>query len=83
MMIPYRLVARESLKLLDRHGQLIADVRDPDRQTNYQSLDEVPVLVLSGLIMREDRRFRSHRGIDLMALARAMWSNLTQSGSTQ
>lgn len=82
-MVRYPLVARASLKILDRDGQLIADVRDPDRQTNYQSLDEVPVLIWSGLVYREDRRFMSHRGIDIRAILRAAWSNLTQSGSTQ
>jgi penicillin-binding protein 1B len=50
-------------------------------------LDEVPPLLVKALIAVEDQRFFAHHGIDLLAMARAMWANLrartaVQGGST-
>ncbi|MES9971330.1 MAG: penicillin-binding protein 1B [Candidatus Thiodiazotropha sp.] len=49
--------------------------------------EELPELLVTGLIAVEDRNFYSHAGIDLMAIGRAMWANLAakrvvQGGST-
>jgi penicillin-binding protein 1B len=50
-------------------------------------LKQVPTLLLTGLQAVEDRDFKHHFGIDLSAIARAMWANLraghvVQGGST-
>ncbi len=50
-------------------------------------LDEVPPLLVAGLIANEDRHFYQHFGINPMGIARAMFSNLragrvVQGGST-
>ncbi|MEN7341532.1 MAG: penicillin-binding protein 1B [Pseudomonadota bacterium] len=49
--------------------------------------DEIPSLLRDTLLFVEDRRFESHFGLDLKAIARAAWANLragrvTQGGST-
>jgi penicillin-binding protein 1B len=51
------------------------------------SREELPDLLLQGLIAVEDRDFYDHFGIDPMAIARALWANLVakrvvQGGST-
>lgn len=48
---------------------------------------EVPPLLPAALIVSEDRKFRSHHGIDTQAIVRAAWTNLRagrieQGGST-
>jgi penicillin-binding protein 1B len=50
-------------------------------------LEQVPGLLVTGLQAVEDRDFKHHFGIDLSAIARAMWANLragqvVQGGST-
>jgi penicillin-binding protein 1B len=50
-------------------------------------LDTVPPLLITTLIAVEDHRFYDHRGVDLLAMARALWANLragttVQGGST-
>lgn len=49
--------------------------------------EEVPSLLKQTLLLVEDRRFESHWGLDVRAIARAAWANLragrvTQGGST-
>jgi penicillin-binding protein 1B len=49
--------------------------------------EELPELLVAGLIAVEDRNFYRHIGIDLMAIGRALWANLAakrvvQGGST-
>ncbi|MES9993539.1 MAG: penicillin-binding protein 1B [Candidatus Thiodiazotropha sp.] len=51
------------------------------------SREQLPELLVSGLIAVEDRNFYSHMGIDLMAIGRALWANVAakrvvQGGST-
>ena len=50
-------------------------------------LDEVPPVLVAGLIAVEDHRFFDHHGISLLAIARAAWANvralaIVQGGST-
>ncbi|MEX0806883.1 MAG: transglycosylase domain-containing protein, partial [Candidatus Binatia bacterium] len=39
-------------------------------------LDEVPPLIVGAILAIEDQRFYRHRGIDLVAILRALWANL-------
>src|SRR5690606_17017464 len=45
------------------------------------SLDEVAPVVVDALLAAEDRRFYSHRGLDPIGIARALWSNVRSSGT--
>lgn len=73
----YRLEPRLIGSLTSPHGEDRILLRRQD----------LPDLLVAGLITVEDRNFRSHFGIDPVAIARAMWANLraqrvVQGGST-
>ncbi len=44
------------------------------------SLDEIPERILNAVIAAEDRDFRSHGGVDLGGIARALWVDLRNEG---
>lgn len=44
---------------------------------NYTTLSELPKTYLNAVVAVEDHRFEHHFGIDLIALCRATWNNLT------
>ncbi|HMT26694.1 MAG TPA: transglycosylase domain-containing protein [Candidatus Absconditabacterales bacterium] len=67
---------KPSTKIYDKNGILLADIRAPYRQTAYESLSELPSRLLQFVITKEDQRFYSHPGIDLLAIARAFRVNL-------
>jgi len=61
-----------SAELLDREGVLLAVQPAPGGVWRLQtSVHDVPPLFLDMLVAREDRRFRSHPGVDPVALLRA------------
>lgn len=70
------LEQKPSTKIYDKNGILVADIRAPYRQTNYQSLDELPSWLIKFVIAKEDKRFYRHWWIDLQAIARAFRINL-------
>lgn len=47
------------------------------------SLPEVPPLLIRAILVVEDERFYSHRGIDPVAILRASWANLRSGGIVQ
>lgn len=58
--------------LLDRHGKPLHHLVLPDfTRSSPVSLDEVPADLIACTLAAEDKRFRSHSGIDLLATARA------------
>ncbi len=84
--------------LADHRGQAISLARlDPaeigsiyplhNEDRSVVRLDQVPPLLITGLQAVEDRQFKHHYGVDLKAIARALWANLrhrrvVQGGST-
>ncbi|TSC57464.1 MAG: 1A family penicillin-binding protein [Candidatus Peregrinibacteria bacterium Greene0416_19] len=70
---------REPLRLLDRRGRLLYEVRHRENGAqSHLSLSQVPMHLRQALIEVEDRTFRSHRGVSMRGTTRAMWQNLTQ-----
>jgi penicillin-binding protein 1C len=62
----------------DRHGQLLGARLSPDEKWRFASrLEDVSPYLVTALLEFEDKRFYQHAGIDLYALARAVWQNLT------
>lgn len=58
--------------LLDRHGKPLHHLVLPDfTRSSPVTLDEVPADLVACTLAAEDKRFRSHGGIDLLATARA------------
>ncbi len=69
---------RPTTQILDRHGKLLYEVIDPDAGKQIDlSLDRIPAACVQATIATEDGRFFSHIGVDPLAIARAVWQNLT------
>ena len=65
-----------SLMLVDRHEHFIASVQNGDSLFGFWPLpDTLPEKAVQLAIAAEDRRFRRHSGVDLKAIARALYDN--------
>ena len=66
-----------SVRVLDRHGKLLAEVRAEDgTRARWVALDQVGRDVKQALVAAEDSRFRWHPGVDPIAIVRAAGQNL-------
>jgi len=80
--------ARSDALLLDRHGQVIHELRvDASvRRLEWVALDEVSPALVDAVLQAEDRRFHQHGGVDWRALTaaalRALWSDHPRGAST-
>lgn len=77
----YRLVATldpdappQTAVLLDREGQFFAYAGWG--AVRHAALEEIPLHLQHAVVAAEDKRFYQHRGVDLIAIARAVWANL-------
>ena len=68
--VPYATV------VTDRNGELLGARIADDGQWRFPPCDTVPYRFATALIQFEDRHFRWHPGVDLLALGRALASNL-------
>jgi penicillin-binding protein 1C len=68
-----------STKIFDRNGELLYEVVNPDfgRQT-YLKLEQFPEIFLQATLVSEDANFYQHPGVDLGALARAIFFNVLE-----
>ncbi len=76
-----RLVSPDpTLLLRDRHGRFLGEVSalGPNAEFGYWPLSEVPARVATATLLIEDRRFRSHPGVDPLAVGRAALQNLRE-----
>jgi penicillin-binding protein 1C len=71
------LDAKPSLTIVDRHGEPLYEARSA-LGTRGGRLDpkDLPATMVHATIAAEDVRFRSHVGVDPIAIARAAWRNL-------
>jgi penicillin-binding protein 1C len=63
--------------LLDRQGAFIAELADEGQDYGYWPVNVLPPRVVSALVALEDQRYGNHPGIDLLAVARALYQNIT------
>ena len=79
-----KLQSTNSSKIYDRNGSLIADLGSEKRES--ASTDEIPITLVNAITSIEDKRFFTHRGIDVYRIMGAAINNLrhnsTQGGST-
>jgi 1A family penicillin-binding protein len=61
-------------RVFDRNGELVASLFAENRIP--VNLADVPEILQQGIVTIEDDRFYRHRGIDPIALGRAIWRNL-------
>ncbi len=64
----------QTTRIYDRQGRVLADIDDRGRRT-IVGLDEIPDCVIQATIATEDRRFFTHKGVDSLAIVRAVWQN--------
>lgn len=70
-----------SVEVRDRNDAVI-DEFYLDRRV-WVDLEELPEHVPEAFVAAEDRRFWTHKGVDLQGLARAAWVNLVEGGVSQ
>jgi penicillin-binding protein 1C len=79
--LPSRLFdAPYSTVLLDRDGQLLDASIAADGQWRFPADRELPAKFVKALVVREDRRFFGHPGVDPLAVARALETNVRRGG---
>ncbi len=72
-----RISSFETTRILDRNGNLLYEILDPDAgRRTYVSLDEMSPYLVAATIAAEDEDFYNHPGFDPMAIVRAFWQNL-------
>lgn len=64
-------------RVLDRDGSLLRGYLSPDDKWRWRlSLDEIHPRLIEAVLYHEDRHFRSHPGVNPLAIVRAAWANL-------
>lgn len=65
-------------RLYDRHGTLIHELRVDfsGRRSGWAPLADISPALINAVVVSEDRRFYSHKGVDWLALARSAADNL-------
>jgi penicillin-binding protein 1A len=75
----------QAVLLLDSAGRVFATIRAPQDQEPVRS-DQIPAVMKNAVVAAEDERFFAHRGVDPLAVLRAVWRDATgahlQGGST-
>ncbi len=61
--------------LFDRDKNLLSAVIASDGQWRFFPPDSLPSKYVKSVLIAEDRRFYAHHGVDLVAVARAVWLN--------
>ena len=52
-------------------------VQEIKQKENYTTLEEMPEIYKEAVIAVEDHRFYDHGGIDIIAIGRALWNDIT------
>ena len=66
-----------STQIFDAAGNLLATVHATENRLPV-SIDKIPVSLQNAFVAAEDARFYQHMGIDLKAIGRAVWTNLSE-----
>lgn len=75
---PLDIEVETSVQMLDRHGRLLRAFSVGEGRWRLPvSLGEVDPTYLAMLLDVEDRRYRQHSGVDVLALSRAGWQLLS------
>ncbi|MCF8236034.1 MAG: penicillin-binding protein 1C [Bacteroidales bacterium] len=79
LLMPYRPFHDPlSTVLYDRHGKLLGARIAADGQWRFPPADSVPYKFEKCILLFEDKNFYRHFGVDPLALARAMYSNIRE-----
>ncbi len=70
--------ARKAVQVLDRHGELLYEVRPEDFGSHkFLTLEDMPQSFLHAVISIEDRDFYTHGGVSVKAISRAALQNVS------
>lgn len=73
----------QSTRILDRDGNLLQEVDDPDYGwRTFVPLEQVSQYAIDATVAAEDATFWSHRGVEPIAIARGIAINMTGAGSS-
>ena len=68
----------ETTKILDRNGNVIYEIIDPNAgRRTYVPLEKISPYLIAATIATEDKEYYNHPGYDPVAVARAFWQNYT------
>jgi penicillin-binding protein 1C len=65
----------QSITVLDRNGEILYESM-PSTGARSEWLTHAPAHIANATIAAEDKRFRSHLGVDPLAITRAAWRNV-------
>jgi penicillin-binding protein 1C len=72
--LPKPVALASSIEVVDRNGRLLRPYATEDGRWRLKAeVEDVDPRYLAMLIAYEDKRFRSHRGVDPVAMMRAAW----------
>lgn len=66
-----------TMRLVDRHGRFLGELGASEAPMGYWPVDPVPPRVAAAMVAIEDRRFWEHCGVDVVAILRALVSNVS------
>ncbi len=71
----------QTTRILDRNGQLLYEILDPNAgRRNYIPLENISPNLIAATIATEDKDFYNNPGFDPIAIVRALWQNYATSG---
>ncbi|MEW6029878.1 MAG: PBP1A family penicillin-binding protein [Chloroflexota bacterium] len=71
----------ETTRILDRNGNLLYEIIDPNAgRRTYVPLENISPYLIAATIATEDKEFYEHPGFDPIALIRALWQNYQSGG---
>ena len=72
----------ETTRILDRNGQVLYEILDPNAgRRTYIPIEEISPNLVAATIATEDKEFYTHPGFDLFAMIRALWQNYRSGGT--
>lgn len=74
--LQYRASQFETTRILDRQGNVLYEIIDPSAgKRTWVPLERISPNLIAATIATEDKEYYNHPGFDLLALARALWTN--------
>ena len=71
----------QTTRILDRNGQLLYEILDPNAgRRNYIPLENISPNLIAATIATEDKEFYTNAGFDPVAIIRALWQNYVTGG---
>jgi penicillin-binding protein 1A len=80
---PSRARTEANTKIYDSTGKRILAVLRGNENRVLVDYDDISPVMKQAIVAIEDRRYFEHRGVDMRAIARAVWADVTKQGVVQ